>query len=176
MKKLLIVVDYQKDFVDGALGFPGAETLEDIIAQKIQLYRNNNQEVVFTLDTHQVDYMSTEEGRKLPVPHCIAGTPGHELYGKVKEMCLATDKVFIKDTFPSLELGNYLAGKNYEEIELCGLVSNICVLSNAVIAKAACPNAKIIIDAQATKSHDPTLYREGLNVMKGLLMEVFNYE
>ena len=69
MKKLLIVVDYQNDFVDGALGFPGAEKLDDIIAGKIQDYRKNNQEVIFTLDTHRPDYLETEEGRKLPVPH-----------------------------------------------------------------------------------------------------------
>ena len=176
MKKLLIVVDYQNDFVDGALGFPGAEKLDDIIAGKIQDYRKNNQEVIFTLDTHRPDYLETEEGRKLPVPHCLEGTKGHELYGKVKDLVKPTDSVFIKDTFPSLDLGNYLRGKDYQEIELCGLVSYICVLSNAVIAKAACPNAKIVIDAKATLSHDARLHQAGLEVMKGLLMEVRNYE
>ena len=117
MKKLLIVVDYQNDFVDGALGFPGAEKLDDIIAGKIQDYRKNNQEVIFTLDTHRPDYLETEEGRKLPVPHCLEGTKGHELYGKVKDLVKPTDSVFIKDTFPSLDLGNYLRGKDYQEIE-----------------------------------------------------------
>ncbi|HHU24233.1 MAG: cysteine hydrolase [Bacilli bacterium] len=176
MKKLLIVVDFQNDFVDGALGFPGAEKLEEIIVEKIQSYRQNNYEVVFTLDTHQPNYLETEEGRKLPVPHCLEGTKGHELYGKVKDLVIPIDQVFIKETFPSLDLGNYLRGKDFDEIEVCGLVSNICVLSNAVIAKAACPDAQIIIDAKATQSYDSQLHKASLDVMKGLLMEVINYE
>ena len=140
MKKLLIVVDYQNDFVDGALGFEGANKLDEVIANKIKDYKKNNYDVIFTFDTHDEDYMQTEEGNNLPVKHCIKGTIGHELYGKVKK-CFDKDRdvYFEKPTFPSLELANYLKDKEYEEIELCGLVSNICVLSNVVMVKSALP-------------------------------------
>ena len=91
--KALVVVDYQVDFVDGALGFPGAEKLEQIILDKIANCRSTGGQVIFTLDTHGEDYLSTAEGRKLPVPHCIKGTPGHALYGRVAEAVKPDDIV-----------------------------------------------------------------------------------
>lgn len=81
MKRLLIVVDYQNDFVDGSLGFPGAELLEEPIAAKIEEYRSAADVIAFTFDTHRCDYLETQEGRNLPVEHCIEGAPGHALYG-----------------------------------------------------------------------------------------------
>lgn len=84
--------------------------------------------------------------------------------------------MFEKDTFPSIDLGIYLREKNYDEIELCGLVSNICVISNAIIAKSALPNAHIIVDALATASADKVLHKKTLDVMQGLHVEVLNYE
>lgn len=173
MKKLLIVVDYQNDFVDGALGFEGANKLDEVIANKIKDYKKNNYDVIFTFDTHDEDYMQTEEGNNLPVKHCIKGTIGHELYGKVKK-CFDKDGdvYFEKPTFPSLELANYLKDKEYEEIELCGLVSNICVLSNVVMVKSALPNAKIIVDSKATDSFDKKLNEYTLEILKGIHVKV----
>ncbi len=169
MKKLLIVVDFQKDFVDGSLGFPGAEALEERIAEKIREYADDD--IIYTLDTHGNDYMNTLEGRRLPVPHCIKGTEGHGLYGEAGE--LLKDKIcFEKNTFPSLEMGKYLEGKDYDSIELCGLVSNICVLSNAVIAKAACPEADIIVSSSLTASADGDLHQKALDVMRGMQITV----
>ena len=86
MKELLIVVDYQNDFVDGSLGFPAAAGLHDRICKKITEYKSKRQQVVFTLDTHEEDYTSTQEGRNLPVKHCIRGTRGHKLFGKVQSL------------------------------------------------------------------------------------------
>lgn len=169
MKKLLIVIDYQKDFVSGALGFDGAEKLEEGIASKIEEYKND--EIVYTLDTHRENYMDTQEGKKLPIPHCIKGTEGHELFGKIKKL-LEGKKCFEKNTFPSLELGKYLEGKNYDVIELCGLVSSICVISNAVIAKAACPDAEIVVNSALTASADSELHQKALDVMRGLQITV----
>lgn len=169
MKKLLIIIDYQNDFVDGSLGFDGAENLESGIIQKIAEYEND--EIIYTLDTHEENYMDTFEGKNLPVPHCIKGTNGHALYGQLKEL-LKGKKCFEKSTFPSLELGKYLEGKGYDKIELCGLVSNICVISNAVIAKAACPEAEIIIDSKLTASSDSDLHQKALDVMKGLQITI----
>jgi nicotinamidase-related amidase len=169
MKKLLIVVDYQNDFVNGALGFPEAELLDEKICAKIDEYEND--EIIYTLDTHFDNYSSTQEGKNLPVPHCIKGTNGHELYGKTKEK-LSGKRFFEKNTFPSLSLGEYLKTQEYSSIELVGLVSNICVLSNAVIAKAACPEAEIIVDSSLTAGADKELHQKALDVMHGLQITV----
>lgn len=174
MKKCLIVVDFQNDFIDGALGFEGAVTIKDRIQMKIKAYHDHGDDVIFTMDTHDENYLETEEGQNLPVIHCVAGTPGHALENSVRAMVDAKDTIFKKPTFPSLELGDYLRTKNYQVIELCGLVSNICVISNAVIAKSALPNAHIVVDALATASFDAALHEKALDVMEGLHIEVKN--
>ena len=102
MKRLLIVVDYQNDFVDGSLGFPGAELLEEPIAAKIEEYRSAADVIAFTFDTHRCDYLETQEGRNLPVEHCIEGAPGHALYGRIAELIRPTDEVFEKPSFGRL--------------------------------------------------------------------------
>lgn len=184
MKRLLIVVDYQNDFVDGSLGFPGAEALDERIAAKIDDYHQKGDSVYFTLDTHHRDYGETQEGRKLPIEHCIEGTPGHELYGEVARRLRDSDWVFQKPTFGStalferlMDIQNTAAGLDtlpFESIELVGLVSNICVLSNAVIARTACPDVPIIVDASCIASADVKLNEEALDVMEGLQIEVIN--
>ena len=172
--KLLIVVDYQRDFVDGALGFAGAETLDAHIADKIRFYHKANDPVVFTFDTHRKNYLQTQEGRKLPVEHCICGTPGWELYGKTAQAMMEDDLCFQKSTFPSLELADYIAEEEFSTIELVGLVSHMCVLSNAIMAKSAAPEAEIIIDAACTASFDAALHEKALDLMEALQMTVCN--
>lgn len=180
MRRLLLVIDFQNDFVDGALGFPGASDLAAPIAAKIEAYRQAGDEVAFTLDTHGADYVVSQEGRNLPVPHCLEGTAGHELYPGVAELVREGDRVFKKPTFGSSELFAYLSRANqeaapelpYESIELVGLVSNICVISNAVLAKTACPEVPVIVDAKCTASHDAQLNEAALAVMEGLQIQV----
>ena len=174
MKKLLIVVDYQIDFVDGALGFEGAEKLDERIADKINSYRSQGWDIAYTFDTHEENYLSTQEGKNLPVEHCIKGGEGHKLYGLTADTIKDTDKVFYKPTFGSGELYEYLKDTDYEQIELVGLVSNICVISNAVIAKTALPEAVITVDASCTDSFDKELNEKVLDVMAGLQMNVVN--
>lgn len=184
MKRLLIVVDYQKDFVDGALGFEGAEALDPLIVRKIQEYRATGDPVAFTFDTHHKDYLETQEGKNLPVAHCIEGTPGHELYGQVKDCIEASDRVFYKSTFGSSELFERLQQLQqiassldtipFESIELVGLVSHICVLSNAVIARSACPDVPIIVDAACTDSYDKELQEKAFDILEGLQITVTN--
>lgn len=184
MKKLLIVVDFQNDFVDGALGFPGAELLEGRIAAKIDAYREAGDEVAFTLDMHGRDYLNTLEGKNLPIEHCIEGTPGAEPYGSIAERVRACDPVFEKPTFGSKELFGRLAAmqkvadevgtKPFESIELVGLVANICVIANAVLAKTACPEVPIIVDAACTDSYDQDLRDKAFDVMEGLQIQVIN--
>ena len=112
MKRLLLVVDYQKDFVDGALGFADAEKLDGPIAAKIAQYRAAGDDVAFTMDTHGPDYLDTQEGRKLPVTHCLRGSDGWQLYGETGQaMDKGRDKVLEKSAFPSLELAEWLRGR-----------------------------------------------------------------
>ena len=158
MKKLLVVIDYQNDFVNGSLGFQEAVALEDYLADLIKEYHNNNDDVIFTYDTHQKNYLTTQEGKNLPVAHCLENTEGWQLYG----------------TFGSLALGNYLKNKQYNEITLVGVVSNICVISNAIIIKAALPEASIIIDCLGIASNDPLLEQKSIDIMENLHMKIIN--
>ena len=184
MKRLLIVIDYQNDFVDGALGFPGAERLEDPIAQKIEVYRNAGDEIAFTYDKHQKNYLDTLEGKNLPIPHCLEGTLGFDLYGKINGMTGDCDPIFTKGTFGSIDLAHFLARRQHAadelntqpfiSIELIGLVSHICVLSNAILAKAACPDVPIIVDAATTDSFDKELQEKAFDVLEGLHIQVTN--
>ena len=174
MKRLLIVVDYQRDFVEGALGFPGAEALDGPIADRIAAYRAAGDDVAFTLDTHGPDYPATEEGQWLPAAHCLRGGPGWSLYGRTGEARRPEDPVFEKETFPSLALGEWLRERDYGQVELCGLVSHICVLSNAVMVKAALPNAHITVDARLTASYDPALHQKALDVLEGIQIAVLH--
>lgn len=171
MRKLLIVVDYQVDFVIGSLGFSDAVQLEGPICDKIIEFENNGDDVVFTLDTHSENYLETEEGRYLPIEHCIAGQIGHELYGEVRNLA-HNHPQFCKDTFPSKELLQFLLDKEYDEVLLAGVVTNICVISNAIIAKAALSNAHIVVDHRLVASNDRELEKECFNVMKSLQIEV----
>jgi len=174
MKNILVVVDYQKDFVSGSLGFDKAATLEKAIGQKIEQYRQNSDEVIFTLDTHNDNYLQTQEGKNLPVPHCLRNTEGWTVYGKIADLCDETTKRFEKATFGSLELASYLGEKEYDRVELIGVVSNICVISNAILAKAALPEAEIIVDASCTASYDESLNQKALDVMQGMQIKIIN--
>lgn len=174
MKKLLVVVDYQNDFVNGSLGFEKATQIEKNICAKIMDYRREKQDVLFTYDTHGDDYLDTQEGKYLPFKHCVKGTPGWELYGGVSRLRHSGDKTLNKPSFGSLGIVPILQEGRYDEIEFCGVVTNICVISNAVIAKAALPEAKIVVDAAAVASNDETLGDKALDVMTGLQIEIIN--
>ena len=172
MNRLLVVVDYQNDFVDGALGFKGAELISHNIAELIKEFRNKGDEVVFTYDTHDEDYLNTVEGKNLPVPHCFKGSDGWQLYPEINAL-LGDSKVFYKPGFGSKELGDYIAGKNYDEIYLVGLVSDICVFSNAIVAKAsASPYTKIKVVRNATSSFDLEMQEKSFDVLKHLHIEI----
>ena len=179
--KLLVVVDYQKDFVDGALGFPGAELLDAGIAAKIRAYMESGDYIVQTMDTHEVNYLSTREGKHLPVMHCITGTDGWETYG---ETAKAIDEAknsprfrrIHKATFPvhpqdMLDLLAWVGEKEITEMEFVGLVSNICVISNICVFQGAFPLAQVLVDHNLIASHDPEAHEAVLEVMRGLQVE-----
>lgn len=176
MKNCLIVVDYQNDFVSGSLGFPEAVALDEKITAKIARYRAAGDDVMFTFDTHTPEYLLSREGRYLPVPHCIRGTEGHKLYGKVGESVDTEDWCFVKYTFGSDALFDFLKQNRYGKIELVGVVTNICVISNAVLAHTAQPETDVTVDASCCASNDPALHEKALDVMESLQIEVVNRE
>ena len=180
--KLLVVVDYQKDFVDGALGFPGAEALDASIAAKIAAYSQRGDYIVQTMDTHRADYLSTREGKHLPVMHCVAGTDGWETYGQTANAIanIKDDPHFRfikKDTFPvhpqdMMKLLSWIGHDEITEIEFVGLVSNICVISNICVFQGAFPLAQVVVDPCLIASHDPVAHEAVLQVMRGLQVEL----
>lgn len=158
MKKTLIVVDMQNDFIDMALGTPEAVAIVPAVKAKIQAYANGGHEIIYTRDTHGEDYLNTPEGRKLPVPHCIRGTQGWEIAdGLYVEGCRIIDKPnFGWPYWNDLEL---------EDVELIGLCTDICVVSNALIIKAVFPEAKVQVDAACCAGVTPGSHAAALQTM-----------
>ncbi len=174
MKKLLIVVDYQKDFVTGSLGSGYAAAIEPALCEKIKQYRAAGEEIVFTFDTHHENYLDTQEGRMLPLPHCIQGEAGWQLTDPVEALRTAEDRCFYKGCFGSGELFAFLQGRAYAQIELVGVVTNICVISNAILAKTAQPETPIVVDAACTASNDPTLHEKALDLLESMQTLIIN--
>lgn len=174
MKTLLVVVDYQVDFVSGTLGFDGAAQLDDRICRAIRRQRQAGGDVCFTLDSHTETYLETQEGRNLPILHCVKHTPGWALFGSVAALRRESDPIFEKQTFGSLSLAEYVRKIGYDQITLVGLVSNICVLSNAVLVKSALPEAQICVDCACTASFDANLHEKALDILEGLQIQLLN--
>ena len=167
MKKLLVVVDYQNDFVNGSLGFKAAEALDEPIAAKVEAYRAEGADIVYP------QYFDMQEGKKLPIMHCQNGTEGWKLYGKTGEVC--KDAMTIgKHTFGSMDLAEMALFKGYDAIEICGVVTNICVMANAILLKTTQPEAEITIDAKCVASNDKRLNDEALDVLESMQFNVIN--
>lgn len=167
MKKFLIVVDIQNDFVDKALGTPEAVSIIDSAVSKI---KNFNGGIFVTYDTHYENYLDTAEGKKLPVPHCIKGTDGWQLNSKIADAL--ADKAYTsveKVTFGSVDLPQLIrqsAGNEDFTIELIGLCTDICVVSNALLLKANFPECEITVDASCCAGVTPETHKSALDIMK----------
>ncbi|MCI8669819.1 MAG: isochorismatase family protein [Lachnospiraceae bacterium] len=175
--KILIVVDMQKDFIDGSLGTKEALDIVYPVAKKIKDYKKQGIEIIFTKDTHTGDYLETQEGKNLPVAHCIEGTPGIE----IDEALDTNGSVIVnKNTFGSADLPEVIrktAGEisdtNELEIELCGLCTDICVISNAMILKAFFPEAVISVDAGCCAGVTPESHVNALNAMEKCQIKIY---
>lgn len=164
MKKVLVVVDMQKDFIDGALGTKEAVAIVDDVAETIKSFDG---EVVFTRDTHFENYMETQEGKNLPVPHCIKDTDGWQLDKKLEVLRTDDMKVFDKLTFGSVELAAYLKeNKELEQVTLVGLCTDICVISNALLIKANLPEVEIRVIEKCCAGVTPQSHANALEAMK----------
>ena len=166
MKKILVVVDMQNDFIDGALGTKEAEQIVESVMHKIKEYNITN--IYATRDTHGEDYLSTQEGKNLPVEHCIKDTQGWEIRSEIAEL-LDGAVVVDKPPFGSLKLAELLYEENKKEeleIELVGLCTDICVVSNAILLKAKMPEIKISVDASCCAGVTPESHAAALETMK----------
>lgn len=176
MKKLLVVVDFQNDFIDGALGTPEAEAIVPNVIDKV---KNWDGDIWFTADTHDKDYMNTNEGKHLPVIHCVENTNGWELRKEVAE--IAREKLgnvdlaevtYKKATFGSTALAMNIQFYDYDYVEFIGLCTDICVASNAIMLKAFCPEIKIVVDPTCCAGVTPETHTAALTTMQMCQIDV----
>lgn len=167
--KYLIVVDMQNDFISGSLGSKEAEAIVPKLKKKIEDFDGA---VIFTRDTHGEDYLNTQEGKKLPVKHCIEGTYGWEICKELKELVKTTP--FDKPGFGSMELADYFRNIRSPIDELClaGLCTDICVISNAMILKACLPETRITVDSSCSAGVTPESHENALKAMSACQIEI----
>ena len=172
MRKILVVVDMQRDFIDGALGTKEAQSIVEAVKEKIRTYEPEN--VVATRDTHPENYLKTYEGRHLPVEHCIEGTDGWQLYPGIDEL-LSGCVIFDKPTFGSVKLAEYLKKLNAAspiEVEIVGLCTDICVISNALLIKAYLPEVNISLDPKCCAGVTPESHEAALTTMRSCQIQI----
>ena len=168
-KKLLVVVDMQNDFIGGVLGTKEAQSILPAVRARIADARKEGEEVAFTRDTHGEEYLSTQEGKNLPVPHCIAGTAGHEI---AAGLCLAGERVFDKPAFGSIELAAYVKERGFAAVELVGVCTDICVISNALLIKAFCPEAEVCVRAGCCAGVTAQSHQTALAAMRACQVKI----
>ena len=168
MSKYLVVVDMQKDFIDGALGTAEAQAIVPKVIEKVTSFKGP---VMFTRDTHEENYLETQEGQNLPVKHCIRGTDGWELQSDLNDYALENHcLIFDKPTFGSTSLAGCVSCiarmAPIDQIEIVGLCTDICVISNAILLKTALPDTEIIVDASCCAGVTPQSHQNALEAMK----------
>ena len=170
--RVLVVIDMQNDFIDGPLGSAEAVSIVPNVINKVNEYMNSHDWILFTMDTHGADYLDTHEGKLLPVPHCIHGTPGWRIadgvFPKKYNHCGAT----VKHTFGA-KWGCHALVTHADEIEIVGLCTDICVVSNALILRALCPDADIKVDSACCAGTSREAHEAALKVMKSCQIEVY---
>ena len=169
MKKALVVIDMQYDFVFGTLGSADAQAILPNVAERIRQARQNGEQVIFTRDTHGADYATTQEGKKLPVAHCVKDTAGWEI---CEGLYQAGELVFDKPVFGSLELASYLQAQAFDCVEFVGVCTDICVLSNAILIKAKKPETAVAVVANACAGVTPETHQAALVAMRSCQVKI----
>ena len=172
MRKILVVIDMQNDFIDAALGTKEAAAIVDAVKEKIRSYAPGD--IIATMDTHGEDYLRTQEGENLPVVHCVRGTPGWQLREDIAAL-LEGARIYEKPTFGSVEMAEDLkrtADAEEIELELVGLCTDICVVSNALLLKAFMPEVKITVDAACCAGVTPGKHLAALETMRSCQIHV----
>ena len=169
MKKLLVVVDMQNDFIGGPLGTREAEAVVPAVAARIKRAKADGDELLFTRDTHGDDYPASAEGKKLPVAHCLRGTYGWQIDGRFDT---AGAKILDKPAFGSVALGEYVRSGGYGEIELVGVCTDICVISNALLVKAFSPETRVAVRRDCCAGVTPESHENALRAMAVCQIEI----
>ena len=175
MSKVLVVVDMQNDFITGALRNEQGIAIVPYVKEKIENAKKAGYTVIFTRDTHGEDYMETEEGANLPVPHCIKGTEGWKIIPELNSEENA-DYIIDKETFGSKELAELMAENEdiIDDVEFVGVCTDICVISNVLLTKAMIPNKKIYVDAKGCAGVTPESHATALAAMKACHIQIKN--
>lgn len=171
MKKVLVIVDMQNDFVSGSLGTEEAKAIVPGVLEKVKDAKEEETDIIFTRDTHADGYLETQEGKKLPVVHCIQGSAGWEIIDCLRPYANDT-RVIDKPSFGSMELAQLVVEKGYTDVELIGLCTDICVVSNALLIKAAAPEARVRVDASCCAGVTPESHEAALKTMGMCQVEV----
>ena len=178
MRNILIVVDMQKDFVTGALASAEAQAILPEVKAKISAYDRAGKEIIFTRDTHGEDYMQTNEGKHLPVPHCIKGTDGWQICAELTDGITSEYKTVDKSTFGFLGWKDVLASETADgsdlDIEMIGVCTDICVVSNALILKAMYPEATVRVDAGSCAGVTPQAHAAALATMRSCQVDIID--
>ena len=176
MRQVLVVVDMQNDFISGSLGTKEAQDIVPLVAEKIKQYQLASQKVIYTRDTHTQDYLQTAEGKKLPVEHCIFGEWGWQIEESLSALIKEDTVVINKQTFGSTALGEMIKQMAEEdpeiEVELIGLCTDICVISNALLIKAFVPELAIKVDSSCCAGVTPESHENALKAMAMCQIEV----
>ncbi|MBM0636526.1 cysteine hydrolase family protein [Campylobacter sp. VicNov18] len=172
MKKAFVLIDYQNDFIDGSLGFEKALKIKKNILETLKDIDFNTTHLLFTFDTHDENYLQTKEGLNLPIKHCIKGSFGWYMPKDFEPFLQKAYRIFLKDTFGSLELANFIHKSSYEEIHFAGLVSHICVFCNIILAFSAKPNSRIILHQNLSASFDEKLEKSAFDILRTYGIEI----
>lgn len=172
VKDVLVVVDVLNDFITGSLGTKEAQKIVTPIGERVLEYQKNNKEVVYLMDFHDANYLNTQEGKFLPVEHCIIGTDGPEIVPQIKDLIKKDEQIFEKDRFGSLNFAYYVK-KAYEDgaitsIEFTGVCTSICVISNFVLVKTLCPELPIYVNGELCACVTPETHEAAMTVLKCL--------
>lgn len=168
MKRALVVVDMQNDFLTGALGNADCAAVKEPVQKKIAEEKALGADVIFTRDTHGADYFSTQEGKSLPVLHCEKDTDGWQ----IAKGLYSGEKVFDKPTFGSLDLAKYLQEKGYDEVAFVGVCTDICVVSNAILCKAFCPETKVSVFKNCCAGTSKEAHEAALSTMRSCQIQI----
>ncbi|MBS1400441.1 MAG: cysteine hydrolase [Clostridia bacterium] len=169
MKELLAVIDMQNDFVFGALGSSDAQAILPAVEKRISAARQAGKTVVFTRDTHGEDYLSTQEGKRLPVRHCLKDSEGWQIVGGLQK---SGDKVFDKPLFASVELAEYIRRENFERVEFIGVCTDICVVSNVLLTKAFSPETEVSVCAKCCAGTSAAAHEAALLTMRSCQAQI----
>lgn len=176
MKKALVVVDMQNDFITGVLGNEACRAVVPRVVERVQEAVNDRTDLIFSQDTHQENYLSTQEGRKLPVFHCIQDTDGWKIIPELAETAEKKGILFRKETFGSRDIAEYIRAHGYEEVELIGVCTDICVISNAMTIKAFAPEAEISVNAACCAGVTPQSHQTAIEAIRACQINITGTE